>query len=77
MEKFAKMSLEEFGAALASKEAVPGGGGVSALAGALAAALICYLVQSLFGLGLCLVVPIAWIYMGLICAPSEVMARAG
>ena len=39
MEKFAKMSLEEFGAALASKEAVPGGGGVSALAGALAAAL--------------------------------------
>lgn len=44
---------------------------------ALGAALICYLVQSLFGLGLCLVVPIAWIYMGLICAPSEVMARAG
>lgn len=44
---------------------------------ALGAALICYLVQSLFGLGLCLVVPMAWIYMGLICAPSEVMARAG
>lgn len=30
--------------------------------------LACYLVQSLFGLGLCLVVPVAWIYMGLICS---------
>ena len=38
---------------------------------ALGAGLVCYLVQSLFGLGLCLVVPIAWIYMGLICAQTE------
>lgn len=30
--------------------------------------LVGYLVQSLFGLGLCLVVPVAWIYMGLICS---------
>ena len=35
------------------------------------AGLVCYLVQSLFGLGLCLVAPIAWIYMGLICSVSE------
>ena len=39
MEKFADMSLENFTAALASKEAVPGGGGAGALAGALGAAL--------------------------------------
>lgn len=39
MEKFADMSLEKFTAALASKEAVPGGGGAGALAGALGAAL--------------------------------------
>lgn len=39
MEKFADMSLENFTAALASKEAVPGGGGAAALAGALGAAL--------------------------------------
>lgn len=35
------------------------------------AGLVCYLVQSLFGLGLCLVTPVAWIYMGLICSGSE------
>ena len=39
MEKFADMSLDAFTAALASKEAVPGGGGAAGLAGALAAAL--------------------------------------
>ena len=39
MEKFADMSLENFTAALASKEAVPGGGGAAAIAGALGAAL--------------------------------------
>lgn len=35
------------------------------------AGLVCYLVQSLFGLGLCLVAPIAWVYMGLICSKIE------
>lgn len=35
------------------------------------AGLVCYLVQSLFGLGLCLVVPVAWIYMGLICSGNR------
>ena len=39
MEKYAEMSLNDFSAALASKEAVPGGGGAAAVAGALAAAL--------------------------------------
>lgn len=39
MEEFADMSLDAFTAALASKEAVPGGGGAAGLAGALAAAL--------------------------------------
>ena len=43
------------------------GGAPAALGGALG----CYLVQSLFGLGLCLVVPLVWIYMGLICSPQE------
>lgn len=35
------------------------------------AGLVGYLVQSLFGLGLCLVVPVAWIYMGLICSGNR------
>lgn len=39
MEKFAEMKLDAFTEALASKDAVPGGGGAAALAGALAAAL--------------------------------------
>ena len=39
MEKYAEMSLNDFSAALASKEAVPGGGGASAAVGAFAAAL--------------------------------------
>lgn len=43
------------------------GGAPAALGGAFG----CYLVQSLFGLGLCLVVPLVWIYMGLICSPQE------
>ena len=34
-------------------------------------ALCCYYVQSLFGLGLCLVAPLVWIYMGLICSRKE------
>ena len=38
---------------------------------ALGAGLVCYLIQSLFGLGLCLTAPIAWIYMGLICAQND------
>ena len=38
---------------------------------AVGAALACYLVQSLFGLGLCLVAPLVWIYMGLICSRKE------
>lgn len=28
---------------------------------------LCYVVQSVFGLGLCLVVPVFWIFMGLVC----------
>ena len=50
MEKFADMSLDAFTAALASKEAVPGGGGAAGLAGALAAALgamVCNLTAAL------------------------------
>lgn len=39
MEKFVKYSLEEFVDALASKAAVPGGGGASALAASLGIAL--------------------------------------
>ncbi len=39
MEIFAEMKLDAFTEALASKDAVPGGGGAAALAGALAAAL--------------------------------------
>lgn len=39
MGKFAEMKLDAFTEALASKDAVPGGGGAAALAGALAAAL--------------------------------------
>lgn len=38
---------------------------------ALGCALICYWVQSFFGLGLCLVVPLVWIFMGLLHAPLE------
>lgn len=38
---------------------------------AVGAALACYLVQSLFGLGLCLVAPLVWIYMGLVCSGKE------
>ena len=38
---------------------------------AVGAALACYLVQSLFGLGLCIVVPLVWIYMGLVCSGKE------
>lgn len=38
---------------------------------AFGAALVCYLVQSLFGMGLCLVVPVVWIYMGLICSDTK------
>ena len=34
-------------------------------------ALCCYYVQSLFGLGLCIVVPLVWIYMGLVCSGKE------
>ncbi len=30
-------------------------------------AVFCYLIQSFFGLGLCLVVPLVWIFMGLVC----------
>lgn len=30
-------------------------------------AVFCYLIQSFFGLGLCLVVPLVWIFMGLTC----------
>ena len=44
---------------------------------ALGAGLLCYLVQSLFGLGLCLVAPIAWIYMGLLCSEREAESNAG
>lgn len=40
---------------------------------AFGAALFCYFVQSFFGLGLCLVVPIVWIFMGLLHAPGEEM----
>lgn len=39
---------------------------------ALGCALVCYLAQSFFGLGLCLVVPILWIIMGLICSDKEI-----
>ena len=38
---------------------------------AVGAALGCYYVQSLFGLGLCIVVPLVWIYMGLVCSGKE------
>ncbi|NCB50823.1 MAG: O-antigen ligase domain-containing protein [Clostridia bacterium] len=38
---------------------------------ALGCALICYWVQSFFGLGLCIIVPLVWIFMGLINAPLE------
>lgn len=38
---------------------------------AFGAALFCYFIQSFFGLGLCLVVPIVWIFMGLLHAPGE------
>lgn len=34
-------------------------------------ALICYWIQSFFGLGLCIVVPMVWIMMGLVFAPAE------
>lgn len=43
---------------------------------AVGAALLCYLVQSLFGLGLCIVVPIVWIYMGLISSDAGVKRLA-
>ncbi len=43
----------------------------SGAAAALGGAFGCYLVQSLFGLGLCLVVPLVWIYIGLICSRQE------
>ena len=33
----------------------------------LGCAVFCYLIQSFFGLGLCLVVPLVWIFMGLVC----------
>jgi O-antigen ligase len=41
------------------------------LATALGCALVCYWVQSFFGLGLCIVVPLVWLFMGLLNAPLE------
>ncbi len=38
---------------------------------ALGCGLVCYWIQSFFGLGLCLVVPLVWIFMGLVNTPSE------
>lgn len=38
---------------------------------AVGGSLCCYYVQSLFGLGLCIVVPLVWIYMGLVCSGKE------
>ena len=50
---------------------------VDAIAVTYGAGLVGYLVQSLFGLGLCLVVPVAWIYMGLLCSEREAESNAG
>lgn len=44
-------------------------GGV--LTPALGCALVCYWVQSFFGLGLCIVVPLVWLFMGLLNARLE------
>ncbi|MEG1633315.1 MAG: O-antigen ligase family protein [Oscillospiraceae bacterium] len=44
---------------------------------ALGCGLLCYFIQSFFGLGLCIVVPLVWIFMGLLSAPSPSEASAG
>lgn len=43
----------------------------AALFPAFGCALVCYWIQSFFGLGLCIVVPLVWIFMGLLNAPLE------
>lgn len=41
------------------------------LISAMACGAVCYLIQSFFGLGLCVIVPLPWIFLGLICSNSE------